>query len=219
MLATLYQHCHPDTVSNAFSSLLSLFSEVQGDSELIFEYRSHFDGLILDMLWCKVAIPQILLVMLFLWALNSCYSTILDQFWSRFKSLDLATIDLVVEDVMHHNSFMLVGNKKEKKPPPPAGRIPAAASMVTDPKGTVYNSLFNWLVKYGHKGIKTQWTWVLAEMGICPICHCIVKPWHVPAHCSLLKELDRKLIHSPPSLSASGYSYSCSISWGGCGGN
>jgi hypothetical protein len=114
MLATLDQHCHPDTVSNAFSSLLSLFNEVQGDSEPILEYRSQFDGLILDMLRCKVATPQILLVMLFLWALNSCYSTILDQFRSRFKSLDSATIDLVVEDVNHHDSFTVVNSKKER---------------------------------------------------------------------------------------------------------
>jgi hypothetical protein len=35
MLATLDQHCHPDIISNAFSSLLSLFNEVQGDNEPI----------------------------------------------------------------------------------------------------------------------------------------------------------------------------------------
>jgi hypothetical protein len=155
MLATLNQHCHPDTVSNAFSSLLFLFNEVQGDSKQILEYRSHFDGLILDMLRCKVAIPQILLVVFFLWALNYCYSTILDQLRSCFKSLDLATIDSVVEDVTYHDSFTVVDNKKEKKHPPPAGRIPAAASADTDPKGTVYNSPFDWLMKWGHKGIKT----------------------------------------------------------------
>ncbi len=39
-------------------------------------------------------------------------------------------------------------------------------------------------------------------MGICPICHHDEKPWHVPAHCPLLKELNLKLIHGPPSLSA-----------------
>ena len=80
MPATLDQHCRPNTLSNAYSFLLSLFNEVQGDSERILEYQFHFYGLILDMSQCKVAIPQILLVMLFLWALNSCYSTILDQF-------------------------------------------------------------------------------------------------------------------------------------------
>jgi hypothetical protein len=155
MLATLHQHCRPDTVSNAFFSLLSLFNEVQGDSKPILEYRSCFDGLILDMSRCKASIPQILLVILFLRALNSCYSTILDQFRSRFKSLDSATIGSVVKDVAHHNTFTVVDNKKEKKHPPPAGCIPAAASMVLDPKGTVYNSPFDWLVKWGHKEIKT----------------------------------------------------------------
>ncbi len=201
MLATLDQHCRPDTVSNAFSSLLSLFNEVQGDSKPILEYRSRFDGLILDMSRCKVAIPQILLVMPFLWVLNSRYSAILDQFRSRFKSLDLATIDLVVEDFNLHDSFKVVDSKKEKKHPTPAGRIPAAASTVTDRKGTVYNNPFNWLVKWGHKGIKTQSTWALAGTGICPICHWDEKPWHIPANCPLLKELNLKLIQGPPSSS------------------
>jgi hypothetical protein len=40
MLATHDQHCHPDTVSNAFSSLLSLFNKMQGDNEPILEYQS-----------------------------------------------------------------------------------------------------------------------------------------------------------------------------------
>jgi hypothetical protein len=150
---------------------------------------------------CKVAIPQILLVMLFLWALNSCYSTILDQFRSRFKSINMAMIDLVVEDVNHHDSFTVVDSKKEKRHHTPRGRIPAAASAVTDPKGTVYNNPFDWLMKWGHKGIKTQWTWALAGTGICPICHRDEKPWHVPANCPLLKELNLKLIQGPPSLS------------------
>jgi hypothetical protein len=117
MLATLDQHCHPNTVSNAFSSLLSLFNEVQKDGTPILEYCSRFDGLILEMLQCKVAIPPILLVMLFLWDLNVCYSTIVDQFRYRFKSLELATNDLVVEDVTYHDSFTVVNNKKDKKNP------------------------------------------------------------------------------------------------------
>jgi hypothetical protein len=153
------------------------------------------------MLQCKVAIPQILLVMLFLQELNSRYSTILDQFRSCFKSLDSATIDSVVEDVNHHDSFTVVDSKKEKKHPTPVGCIPAAASAVTDPKGTVYNNPFDWLVKWGHKGIKTQWTWALAGTGIYPICHWDEKPWHVPANTPLLKELNLKLIQGPPSLS------------------
>jgi hypothetical protein len=127
----------------------------------------------------------------FLWALNSCYSTILDQFRSRFKSLNSVTINSVVEDVNHH----------EKKHPTPAGRISAAASAVMDPKGTVYNNPFDWLVKWGHKGIITRWTRALAGTGIRPICHRDEKPWHVPANCPLLKELNLKLIQGPPSSS------------------
>jgi hypothetical protein len=135
MLATLDQHCRPDTVSNTFSSLLYLFNEVQKDGKPILEYCSRFDGLILEMSRCKVAIPQILLVMLFLWVLNVCYSTIVDQFRSRFKSLESATIDLVVEDIMYHDSFTVVDNKKDKKNPGPAGCIPAAASTKVDLSG------------------------------------------------------------------------------------
>ncbi len=150
---------------------------------------------------CKVAIPQILLVMLFLRALDSRYSAILDQFRSRFKSFNMAMIDLVVEDVNHHDSSMVVDSKKEKKHPNLAGCIPAAAYMVTDPKGTVYNNPFDWLVKWGHKGIKTQWTRALAGTGICPIFHRDEKPWHVPAKCPLLKELNLKHIQGPPSSS------------------
>ncbi len=91
--------------------------------------------------------------MLFLQALNSCYSSILEQFWTRFKSLNTATIDLVVKDVTHQDSFKVVKYEKGKKNPPPAGCVLAAASAVTNPNGTVYNSLFDWLVKCGHKGI------------------------------------------------------------------
>jgi hypothetical protein len=40
MLATLMQHCCPDTVSNAFTSLLSLFNNVQGEPKSILEYWS-----------------------------------------------------------------------------------------------------------------------------------------------------------------------------------
>jgi hypothetical protein len=94
--------------------------------------------------------------MVFLWALNSCYSSILEQFWTRFKSLDMATIDLLVKEVTHHDSFKVVEYEKGKKNPTPAGCILAAASVVTDPKGTVYNSPFDCLMKWGHKGIKTR---------------------------------------------------------------
>ena len=80
MLATLMQHCRPDSVSNAFTSLLSIFNDVQGESESILEYRSRFDGLTMELARCKVIIPSFLLVMLFLRALHGQYATIFEQY-------------------------------------------------------------------------------------------------------------------------------------------
>ncbi len=42
MLVALSQHCHPDSVANAFTSLLSLFIDVKGNDEPILQYRSRF---------------------------------------------------------------------------------------------------------------------------------------------------------------------------------
>jgi hypothetical protein len=78
MLATLMQHCCPDTVSNAFTSLLSLFNDVQGESESILEYWSQLNRLTLELMRGKVMTPSILLVMLFLHALHGRYSVIVD---------------------------------------------------------------------------------------------------------------------------------------------
>jgi hypothetical protein len=80
MIDVLNRHCRPDSVTNAFTTLMSLFNDVQGDSEPIVEFRSRFDGMLLDMTRCKVVIPPLLLVMIFIRALHSCYSDILDQF-------------------------------------------------------------------------------------------------------------------------------------------
>ena len=65
---------------NAFSTLMSLFNDVQGPLEPVLEFRSRFDGMVLDMSRSKIILPPIFLVMLFLLALHSCYSDILDQF-------------------------------------------------------------------------------------------------------------------------------------------
>jgi hypothetical protein len=80
MLAVLDQHCCPDTISTAFSMLMSLFNDVQGPSEPILEFCSRFDGMVLDMSRSKILLPPIFLVMLFLRALHSRYSDILISF-------------------------------------------------------------------------------------------------------------------------------------------
>jgi hypothetical protein len=38
MLAVLNQHCRPDSVTNAFTTRMSLFNDVQGESEPIVEF-------------------------------------------------------------------------------------------------------------------------------------------------------------------------------------
>jgi hypothetical protein len=80
MLATFMQHCHPDSVANAFTSLLSLFDDVQGSDKPILQHQSRFDGIVMELCRCKAAISQILMVMLFLRAIHSCYSDLIEQF-------------------------------------------------------------------------------------------------------------------------------------------
>ena len=194
MLAVLNQHCRPDTVSGSFSTLMSLFNDVQGPSEPVLEFRSRFDGLVLDLSRSKIVIPPILLLMLFLRALHSRYSDILDQFRSRYKDLEKATLDSVVEDARYHDEFKLVGDKKT-----PGGRpTPTAATANVDKQGKEWPSPFEWLSTYATKGIKTRWERAIAGTGICPICHRAEKPWHVPANCPLLKDLNLKLVNGPP---------------------
>ncbi len=90
MLAALNQHCHPNSMANAFTSLLTLFNDIQGTEEPIFQYHSQFDGIVMELSHCKVAIPQILMVMLFLCAIYSRYLDLLEQFCTRFKLIKMA---------------------------------------------------------------------------------------------------------------------------------
>jgi hypothetical protein len=76
MIDVLNRHCRPDSVTNAFTTLMSLFNDVQRDSEPILEFRSRFDGMIMDMARVKVIIPPLLLVMIFIRALHTRYSDI-----------------------------------------------------------------------------------------------------------------------------------------------
>jgi hypothetical protein len=81
MLVVLNHHCHPKSVANAFTTLImSIFTNVQGDLESILEFHSRVDGMVMEVLWCNVIIPPLLLMMIFLCALRSRYSDILDQF-------------------------------------------------------------------------------------------------------------------------------------------
>ncbi len=129
MLDALIRYCCPDTVSNAFASLLSLFNDVQQESEPTLEYCSHFDGLTLKLSRCKVVLPHLLSVMLFLRGLHSWYDDIVTQFRSGHKSIKMATIDSIVSDVTFHDGFTLVESKKGKSGGSSGStpRIPVAA--------------------------------------------------------------------------------------------
>jgi hypothetical protein len=200
MLAILMQHCRPDMVSNAFTSLLSLLNDVQGESESIIKYCSCFGGLTLELARCKVVIPSFLLVMLFLCTLHSQYLVIFEQFWSRFKPIESATLDSIIADVTYHDGFTVVDHTKKKPASGPEPCVPAAALANTnsDCQGKVWQTPFKWLAQYGIKGIKGRWTCAMAGTGICPICHPNKLPRHVPTQCPMLAELNLKLITCLP---------------------
>jgi hypothetical protein len=202
MLVALSQHCHPDSAADASTLLLLIFNDVQQNNKPILQYWSCFDGYIMELLRCKVLIAQILLVMLFLHAIHSPYLDLLDQFCSRFKSIELANINLIVDDIVYHKGFTVHEQKPAKSPSPAsssAPRGPAAASANTDQIGTVWQTPLEWLSKaVSKKAIKTRWMRSLAGTGICPICHCEDKPWHVSTKCPLLKELNLQFKVAPP---------------------
>jgi hypothetical protein len=145
---------------------------------------------------CKVVIPSLLLVMLFLWGLHGRYANIIAQFCSSHKSIETATIDSILSDVTFHDSFILVETKKGKSGGSSglAPRVPAAAAANADCQGNVWQSPFEWLAKYGIKGIKGHWMRAMAGTGVCPISHCDEKPFHVPTQCPLSPKLGLKLI-------------------------
>jgi hypothetical protein len=107
ILAALNAYCHPNSVANTFSSLLLIFNKLQGKNKRILAFRSCFDGLIFEMAHCKVVIPPLLLIMLFLWALHSCYSDIADQFRTWHQSIKMTSIELIFADVTYHDKFIL----------------------------------------------------------------------------------------------------------------
>jgi hypothetical protein len=123
--------------------------------------------------------------MLFLRALHGQYSTIVKQFRTRFKPIKEATLDSIVSDIIYNDGFHTVEHSKKGKPgsTPPGSHVPAAAAANTNSNwtGKVWQTPFEWLAKYGEKGIKSHWTWTLAGTGICPICHRDKHPRHVPA--------------------------------------
>ena len=74
---------------------------------------------------CRVVIPPLLMIMLFVCALHSRYECIVEQFRSRSKNNETATLDSIVADAVFNDGFIQV----DKKGKPASGpRAPAAAS-------------------------------------------------------------------------------------------
>jgi hypothetical protein len=78
MLQVLEDNFRPSSISNTFTTLLSLFNDRQSDKEGIHEFRSRFEGHFLALSRSSVAIPTILQVMLFLCALHLHYQDLLN---------------------------------------------------------------------------------------------------------------------------------------------
>ncbi len=75
-------------------------------------------------------LPPFHLVVLFLCALHSGYSAILDKFCSQYKVLKTATIDSVVNDVQYHDGFQLVSfDKKASGAPAPKADAETVANV------------------------------------------------------------------------------------------
>ncbi len=198
MLAALNQHCCPDSVVNAFTTLMLLFNDSMSESEEIMAFRSRFHGMVNDMSRCKIILPPVLMVMFFLHSLHSCYDDLLKQFCSCYKSLESASLDSILADVRYQDENKLVGSDKKL----PAGKGPKAAAAATssavNKHGKEWPNPYKWLASFDIKSIKKRWTCPLAGNGFCPICH-RDKDKHAPAACPLLAELNLKLILvSPP---------------------
>ena len=82
---------------------------------------------------CKVHIPQILMVMLFLKSIYSRYAEIMEQFCTRSCSIKTATLDSIVEGIKFHDEFM-IHKRKGAKPPGPCAAAAAASAGAAGPQ-------------------------------------------------------------------------------------
>jgi len=198
MLAALNLHCRPDTVANAFTTLMSLFNDNMGaDSEDILAFRSRFDGMINKMSRCKIFIPQILMVMFFLRSLHSRYSPLLDQFRNHLRSIETASLDSIVLHICFHDDFTVVGKEKKGSKGPKAAAAATSPAGPTSQDGRSWNNPWEWLAKLSPDSVKGRWKRSLRGSGFCPICH-RGDERHSPVDCPLLVDLNLKLIKVAP---------------------
>jgi hypothetical protein len=171
LLAVLNQHCCPDSVANAFTTLILLFNDSMGESEEIMAFRLRFDGMVNNMSHYKIILPPVLMVMFFLCSLHCHYDNLLKRFHSRYKSLEDTSLDSIVADVHYHNESKLTGSNKKL----PAGKglkaAAATASSAVDKQGKEWRNPYKWLASFNSKSVKKHWMHLLAGNGFCPICH------------------------------------------------
>ncbi len=129
MLAACNAYCHPNSIANVFSSVLSIFNKLQGKNKPILAFCSYFDGLIFEMACCKVVMPPLLLVLLFLRALHSCYLDIIERFGTQHKSLETRLIEMIVMNVTYHEDFILKEPCRQDKSSKIPCQIPAASVL------------------------------------------------------------------------------------------
>ena len=190
MLQVLEDHFRPSTISNSFTTLLSLFNDTQGDKESIHEFWSRFEGHMGALSHSSVAIPPILQVMLFLRGMHSRYQDILSQFASKHKDLAVATIDSIVCDAKFMDEFKLVeGSSKPRGSPT---RVPSVAAVTTDQDGKEFRNPFEWLATYDSGFVKQRWQRSLRGGFYCAFCS--GKEKHHPLKCPLLGDLGLKII-------------------------
>jgi hypothetical protein len=157
MLQVLEDNFCPSSISNTFTTLLSLFNDRQSDKEGIYEFCSQFEGNLLALSCLLVAIPQILQVMLFLHAIHSRYQGLLNQFASKQKDLSAASIDSVVVDAKFMDEFATVSANGKAIHPTSTPCSPAAATAVTDRDGKEQRSPWEWLATFKSSSILSRW--------------------------------------------------------------
>ena len=148
MLQVLEDNFCPSSISNTFTTLLSLFNDRQSDTEGIHKFRLQFEGNLLALSRSLVAIPQILQVVLFLRAIHLRYQGLLNQFVSKQKDLSATSIDPLVADAKFMDEFATVSVNGKAIHPTSTPRSPAAATAVTGCIGKEHCSPWEWLATF-----------------------------------------------------------------------
>jgi hypothetical protein len=157
MLQVLEDNFHPSSMSNMFTTLLSLFNNRQSNTEGIHKFCLQFKGNLLALSRSSVAIPQILQVMLFLCAIYLRYQGLLNQFASKQKDLLAALIDSVVANANFMDEFANSGANGKAIHPTSTPPLPAAATAVTNRNGKEHCSPWEWLSTFELSSILSCW--------------------------------------------------------------